>query len=114
MFDVLFDVQDHQNHPQDHQNHPKGGPGNPVCGSGGPGGGSGGPGGGPGGPGGVGEQTIHRVGCKQTIHRAGCTCPTTKLQMDRMSTETIVQGRDPDRDLRNKLFYNTMIGVGDV
>ena len=23
MFDVLFDVQDHQNHPQDHQNHPQ-------------------------------------------------------------------------------------------
>ena len=43
MFDVLFDVQDHQNHPQDHQNHPKGGPGNPCCGSGGPEGGSGGP-----------------------------------------------------------------------
>ena len=21
MFDVMFDVQDHQNHPQDHQNH---------------------------------------------------------------------------------------------
>ena len=37
-----------------------------------------------------------------------------ELQTERMSTETILQGRDPDRKLRINLLYTTMGGVGGV
>ena len=33
-----------------------------------------------------------------------CYLSNIKLQMDRMSTETILQGRDPDRNLRINLL----------
>ena len=41
-----------------------------------------------------------------------CYLSNIKLQMDRMSTETILQGRDQDRKLRNNLLYNTMGVLG--
>ena len=43
-----------------------------------------------------------------------CYLSNIKLQMDRMSAETILQGRDQDQKLRNNLLYSSMIGVGGV
>ena len=43
-----------------------------------------------------------------------CYLFNIKLQMDRMSTETILKGRDQDRNLRNNILYSSMIGVGGV
>ena len=43
-----------------------------------------------------------------------CYLSNIKLQMDRMSTETILQGRDPDRKLRIDSLYTTMGSLGGV
>ena len=43
-----------------------------------------------------------------------CYLSNIKLQMELMSTETILQGRDPDRNMRNNLLYTTIGGLGGV
>ena len=43
-----------------------------------------------------------------------CYISNIKLQMDRMGTGYVLQGRDQDRKLRNNLLYTAMGGVGGV
>ena len=43
-----------------------------------------------------------------------CYISNIKLQMDSMSRDYVLEGRDQDRKLRNNLLYDNMGGLGGV